>query len=77
MKRFSNVIMAQAPTAEPDPMTVEGTRALVERFYALRQAAEPPQVAVGGARGEGSLSPLALLGRKNQKGIMTYGESRI
>ena len=55
--------LGPCPTVEPDPMTVEGTRALVERFYSLKGT----EVWVGGVRGAGSLSPLALLGRKNQK----------
>ena len=47
--------LAQAPLADPSPMTRDGTHAMVEMFYALKEL--PTQVGVGGLARGGSLTP--------------------
>ena len=46
-----------APTAEPDPRTVEGVHSLVERFYSLKGTEGVP----GGATGSGGVTSLSVL----------------
>jgi len=63
--------MGLAPTADPWPGTPAGARALVERFYAMKQAGKhtPTQVAVGGGgRGDRCYLPCLRPDEKNKKG---------
>lgn len=55
--------LAQAPSEiDPTPMTVDGTRSLVERFWVLkRRDGLSRQVGVGGSPGGGSVTSLASL----------------
>ena len=52
--------MYEAPTCDPSPMTREGTRSLVERFYAMRRDGQPEAVAGGVAVGGSPTSPIPL-----------------
>ena len=70
--------LGPAPSADPSPMTREGARALVERFYAMKglgAGTSMPEVGVGepGAVG-GSTSPLTP-GPKNSKSALDRAES--
>ena len=56
-----------APSADPSPMTREGTAALVEMFYALKRLG----VGGGGAAGGVGATTPTTLGPKNTKRIIT------
>jgi hypothetical protein len=53
-----SVTFGPCPMGDTNPMTVDGTRAMVERYYAMKRgglASSTPEVGVGGAGvGEGS-----------------------
>lgn len=56
-----------APEADPTPLTVEGTHALVERWHALRRMVLMGQVGVGGPAGSTRVTSLSVLPTKKPK----------
>lgn len=67
--------LSQATTVDPTPMTVEGTRSLVERFYVLRRQGwlSRGQVGVGGYLEGDSVTSLGSLPTKKTKRLSNYG----
>ena len=60
MSYKAHIALGPCQHGDPSPMTVAGTRALVERYYAIKGT----EVGAGGARGRGvttSHSPLPTL----------------
>ena len=62
--------MRLAPSIEPTPSTVEGTRSMVERFHALNR----PEVGVGGVVGGGSVTSLVSLPSKKSKSQYRFNQ---